>query len=232
MNISEFCARFDGAFPRDKVSIPTWWYGNRIWRRFFDPCPSVDGMISIKNQRLLNIAFSCLDADECYLEVGTFVGKSLISAMLGNPERKVYACDNFCQFTPINCLEKLQNNLRRYKLDRNITFYNSDYLEILNTNFISIPVGLYFYDGAHDEDSQYLAIREVEPLLSRNAIVIVDDWRFAEDSESYARAGVEKALAESSHEWKMLYELPARYNGDQAMWWNGVCVFSFSRREV
>jgi len=232
MDTSKFCARFDNTFPRDKIATPTFLYGNRILRIFFDPCPIVIGMSSIKNQRLLNIAFSCLDTNESYLEVGTYLGKSLISAMLGNSERKIYACDNFSQFAFSNSFERLQNNLRKYKLDKSVTFYNEDFLEVLNKDKIAVPVGVYFYDGAHDESSQYLAIKKVENLLSDEAVVIVDDWRFAEDSKSYAKVGTEKAIAESSHEWKVLYELPARYNGDRAMWWNGVCVFSFRRRKV
>lgn len=230
--VSNFCARFDNAFPRDEISKPTVLYEDETLRRFFDPCPDVEGMISIKKQKLLNIAFSCLGTDECYLEIGTYLGKSLISAMLGNPERKVYACDNFSQFTPSNSYEKLQANLRKYRLGKNITFYNSDFLELLNKDRIPIPVGVYFYDGAHDETSQYLAIKKVEPLLSKEAVVIVDDWRFAEDSKSFAKMATERAIGESSNKWKILYDLPARYNGDHALWWNGVCVLSFRRYEV
>lgn len=231
METSKFCARFDKIFPRDKVSAPTFWYGNRLLRFFFDPCPLAKGMTSIKKQKLLNIAFSCLDVNESYLEVGTYLGKSLISAVLGNPERKVYACDNFSQFSPSNSFERLQNNLRKYKLDKSIIFFNADFIEVLNRDKISVPVGLYFYDGAHDENSQYLAVKKIEDLLADEAVVIIDDWRFAEDSRSYAKVGTEKAIAESPNEWKVLYELPARYNGDRAMWWNGICVFSFRRRK-
>lgn len=232
MNITEFSIRFGNTFTKDKLFKPSLLYGHRFWRKFFDPCPSVQGMISVKKQKLLNIAFSCLNVDECYLEVGTYLGKSLISAMLGNPERKVYACDNFSQFSSSNCFEKLQNNLCRYKLDKKVTFYNSDFLKILNKDKIPIPVGLYHYDGAHDENSQYRAIKNVEPLLSNEALIIVDDWRFAEDSKSYAKMGTEKAIKESSNKWETLYNLPARYNGDHAMWWNGVCILAFKRQKI
>ncbi len=69
----------------------------------------------------------------------------------------------------------------------------------------------------------------MENFLADEAIVCVDDWRFAADSQSYAKAGTEKAIAESKNQWKLLYDLPARYNGDRALWWNGVAVFSFQR---
>ena len=231
MDISKFCAKFDKAFPKKTISSPFFLYENKFLRRFFDPCPTVEGMLSVKKSRLLNIAFSCINVDECYLEVGTYLGKSLISAMVGNLERTVFACDNFSEFTSTNSFEKLMANLRRYHLEEKVTVYNADLRETLSKIKIPVPVGTYFYDGAHDEVSQYLAIKNVEMLLSKEALVIIDDWRFAEDSKSYAKIGTEKAIGESVNQWKLLYNLPARYNGDHATWWNGVCVFYFRRRK-
>lgn len=60
--------------------------------------------------------------------------------------------------------------------------------------------------------------------------MLVDDWRFAEDSGSYAKEATLNAIRDSSAELTLLYELPARFNGDRAMWWNGVGVLAFRRR--
>jgi predicted O-methyltransferase YrrM len=230
MNITNFYVLFDKSFPAGNISKPTFIYGNRLTRFFFDPCRNVRGMVSIKKQKLLNIAFACLDVNECYLEVGTYLGKSLISAMLGNPPRHVFACDNFSEFTKSNSHEGLKQNLKAYNLLEKVTFFDADFTTVLTKERISPPVGVYFYDGAHDEASQYLAIKLVEPLLSNEALVIIDDWRFAPDSGSYAKVATERAVAESANEWQMLYELPARYNGDRAMWWNGVAIYAFKRQ--
>ena len=104
--------------------------------------------------------------------------------------------------------------------------FDSDFRNIMSPKHILHPIGLYFYDGAHDFESQYQAIKLGEPLFSNEALVIVDDWRFAPDSQSYAKEGTLRAVAESNRAWTLLYELPARFNGDQAMWWNGVAVFA------
>jgi hypothetical protein len=95
---------------------------------------------------------------------------------------------------------------------------------------LPIPIGLYFYNAAHDERSQYLGIKLIEPFLSDQALVIVDDWRHAPDSQSYAKAGTLKATGESQHQWQLLYDLPVRHNCDRAMWWNGVAVLAFRRK--
>ncbi len=84
-------------------------------------------------------------------------------------------------------------------------------------------------DGAHDEESQFLGVRMAEDLLADNAVVIVDDWRHAKDSESYAEAGTKRAISDSPNEWSIRHVLPARYNGDLELWWNGVGVLRFKR---
>lgn len=193
-----------------------------------DLCPDVQGMLSLRKQRLLNLAFSMLPENEAYFEVGTFQGKSLISAQLGNAPRTVYAADNFAEFAG-NDYETLWGNLGRYRLQAQVSFHNGDFRDACTPDFLRVPVGLYFYDGAHDLESQYLGIKRVEPFLADDALIFVDDWRYGPDSRSYAKPGTMQAIQESPHHWQLLYELPARYNGDLALWWNGVGVLRYQR---
>ena len=193
-----------------------------------DLCPDVDGMLSLRKQQLLNLAFSLIPEGEAYLEVGTYMGKSLLSAMIGNPRRSVYAVDNFSQFEE-NSFAVLKSNLDRYGLYDQIHFCNGDFREIYNPEIVRDPIGLYFYDGGHDYESQYLGMKLVEPFLADEALILVDDWRLAPDSGSYAKDGTLQALAESDSRMRLLYELPARYNGDRGLWWNGVGVLSYTR---
>lgn len=225
-----FVRKFERAFPPRRRLAPTWWYERGWLRRWVDLCPTVRGMTASKNQRLLNLAFSCLPADEAYLEVGTYQGKTLVSALLHNPPRQAYACDNFSEFAQSEGEAILQRNLARHGLSGRVTFLNADFRTALRPDRIRHPIGLYLNDGAHDEESQYLGIRLCEPLLADEALVVVDDWRHAADSGSWAEAGTKRGIAESRHEWTVLYELPARHNGDHAMWWNGVGVLTFKRR--
>ena len=197
--------------------------------RSLDLCSDVEGKLSLKKQQLLNLAYRILPAHEAYLEVGTYHGKSLLSALIGNPLRPTFACDNFSEFD-VNSFAITQENLRKYGLVDAVTFYDCDFREIFSSDRLPVPVGVYFYDGAHDEESQNLAISLVEPFLADEALVIVDDWRFAKDSLSYAEKGTLRAIGESDHAWQLLYNLPARCNGDLAMWWNGVGVLSFQRQ--
>lgn len=220
-----FWAHFNGS-QRNEPNQELW---DAEISRSLDLCPDVEGKLSLKKQQLLNLAYHLLPENEAYLEIGTYQGKSLLSALIGNPLRPTFACDNFSEFD-VNSLAITQANLRSYGLADAVTFYDCDFREILTPDRLPVPIGLYFYDGAHDEESQYLAIKKIEPFLADEALVLVDDWRFARDSQSFAERGTQQAARESGHAWQLLYNLPARCNGDLAMWWNGVGVLSFQRQ--
>lgn len=229
MNTAEFLRWFERAFPLARRNRPAWWYEYRLARRWADPCPAVQGMTAPRNQRLLGLAVAGLSPSEAYLEIGTFQGKTLVSALVGNPVCPAYACDNFSEFAGVASLPLLEGNLARYGLSDRVTFLNADFRTVLTRRVIGHPVGVYLYDGAHDEGSQYDGIALAEPILADEALVIVDDWRHAPDSGSYAEAGTRRAIADSHAQWEILFELPARRNGDLAMWWNGVGVLRFRR---
>jgi predicted O-methyltransferase YrrM len=236
MKLSQFTVAFEKTFSEHQIWQPSPRYSLLKRRRnFADVCPDVTGMSSSKKLKLLNLAVSLLpkDGSEAYLEVGTYLGKSLISALRENSGRSAIACDDFSEFQSQGNgnINALKENLLRYGMLERVKFYNEDFRALFSRwSDEELPrIGVYLYDGAHDEQSQYDGIRMVEPLLANNALVIVDDWRYAPDSESYAEAGTKQAIAQSAHRWKILWELPARFNGDREMWWNGVAVLAFQR---
>jgi predicted O-methyltransferase YrrM len=231
MKIENFVDHFDAVFPKDEIWRVTEMFEETLVRSQFDTCPDVPGMTSPKKQKLLEIAFSYIEDGESYFEIGTYLGKSIISAAKRHASRSIpiFACDNFSEFGASNNQDALIGNLKHYGL-KNVTFYNGSFRDIMDKEHVSVPVGLYFYDGGHSYNDQYDGIKMVEPLLSNKSVVVVDDWRFAPDSMSYACQATLTAIAESKNNWEILYSLPARKNADVAMWWNGVAVFSFTRK--
>jgi predicted O-methyltransferase YrrM len=230
VNTAAFLTAFERRFPARTRGVPATRYTLGLIRRLIDPCPTVRGMTAPRNQRLLNLAVAHLPEGEAYLEVGVFQGKTLISALRGNPRRPAYACDNFSEFEGSSSLAVLRHNLAHHGLDDSVTFLNTDFRTALLAGSIAHQAGVYFYDGAHDEQSQYEGILLAERVLADEALVIVDDWRYAPDSGSRAEAGTLRAMADSNNNWTVLLTLPARHNGDNAMWWNGVGILRFRRR--
>ncbi|TVQ97686.1 MAG: hypothetical protein EA399_12375 [Desulfovibrionales bacterium] len=192
-----------------------------------DPLPAIQGKTAPKVQRLLQLAVRCLPLEECYFEVRTFQGKTLISAALFNEDKHLVACDDFSEFQddPGQAMAILQENIRRFcPPHQRIDFHMADFRHVLSEGRLSKPIGCYFNDGAHNYRSQFEGLTYVEEHLAHEALVLVDDWRFAPDSRSHARQATLDALARFKRRWEVVYELPARFNGDMAMWWNGLGV--------
>lgn len=238
MDIVRFAKLFEKEFPAGSRAVPDSRLRTAIFRYFLDPCPDVPGMVSPRKLKLLQLAVSLLPSDgsECYLEVGTYQGKSLIGALKTNPGRKGVCCDNFSEFDVAagtsDSLTHLRRNLDRHGLTSRVSIFSEDFRTLFRRSEpenLMPPVGVYFYDGAHDDSSQYEGIRLVEPLLSDTAVVIVDDWRRAADSGSFAEEATRRAMSDSAHHWSIQWVLPARANGDYALWWNGVAVLTFAR---
>ncbi len=237
MKLESFIQKFEEVFPEHRRNKPSGLLDKiKLFGAYNDPCPEIVGMASLRKLQLLNLAVSFLppNGEECYLEIGTYHGKSLIAAMVGNLNRMAIACDNFSEFTSSETESEsiLRKNLANYDLTENVRFYNEDFKNLFEKwqTYKLPPVGVYFYDGAHDELSQYEAIRVVEPILANEALIIIDDWRYAEDSGSYAEVATRRAIAESPNTWRIQWLLPARHNGDLGMWWNGVAVLSFLKK--
>jgi predicted O-methyltransferase YrrM len=176
MNTTQFHREFEALYPNEAYAIPDELLFSPFVAQKEDLCPDVQGMLSLRKQRLLNLAYRLLPPGEAYLEVGTYHGKSLLSAMLNNPLRPTHAVDNFSEFEG-NSLAVLQKNLANYGLADKVTFHDADFRTIYTPENLPQPVGLYFFDGPHDEQSQYDGIHLIEPYLASDALVLVDDWR-------------------------------------------------------
>ena len=139
---------------------------------------------------------------------------------------KAIVCDSFSEYDLEGTNKNsLLSNLKKYGLENQVKLFDCDFVSLLSRwkECQLPPVGVYFYDGAHDQNSQFQTISLCEPFLSDKALV-VDDWRFAPDSQSYAKVGTVRAIAQSKNQWTLLEELPARFNGDLEQWWNGLGI--------
>jgi predicted O-linked N-acetylglucosamine transferase (SPINDLY family) len=143
----------------------------------------IQGMTTANVMQLLNWAVACMDQDEVYCEVGTYLGSTLIGALLNQPDRVAYAVDNFAEYNPQgNNLEQLLNNIHQFGLEEQIYFYDQDFEAFffdLRTLEEQPKIGVYFYDGAHDYRSVLVGLLLVKPFLADNALIIVDDYNWA-----------------------------------------------------
>jgi predicted O-methyltransferase YrrM len=181
----------------------------------FAPILELENLASENVLALLNLAASCLGRDEAYVEIGVYHGASLIAAMLGNEERRFVAVDSFV--FPDSELEKVEANLERYGLPRPELLVG-DVFELVPSGALhGIPVGLWYYDAAHDYDSQIQGLRIAEPLLVPGALLIVDDT----DWDDVERA-LDDYVAEQPRARRLL-TIDGKDRG-YPQWWEGMQV--------
>ena len=196
--------------------------------RFADLLRKVNGMTTQNVLALLNLSVRYLEKDEVYLEVGTYQGAMICSAMLDAPNLplnpKGIAIDNFSEFDQGNNQEKFLANTKTEGLEKNVYLINHDFRHYFNSNMFEYPakIGVYVYDGAHDYTSQYEGLDLAIPYLADNALIIVDD-----SNELECRLANHHFLEEHP-ECKKVLDFPTLGNGHHT-WWNGIQVFTWRK---
>jgi predicted O-methyltransferase YrrM len=184
-------------------------------RRFAAVVEEVENLASENTLALVNLAASCLEDGEAYVEVGVFHGASLIAAMLGNEGRRFVGIDRFA-FRDAS-LDRVETNLGRFALPRPEILVG-DAFELLPAGALAgTKVGVWYYDAAHAYEAQVEGLRIAESLLVPGALVIVDDT----DWEQVERA-MDDYLAQQPRARRIL-TLDGKSRG-APHWWEGVQV--------
>lgn len=184
-------------------------------RRFAPILERVENLASENVLALLNLVASCLDDGETYVEVGVYHGASLIATLLGNESREVVAVDGF-QFRDAS-LEEVERNLASFGL-ATPEILVGDVFDLVPSGALGQrTVGAWYYDAAHDYDSQVRGLQIAEPYLAPGALVIVDDTDWAD---------VERALVDYlsvQPRASLLLTIDGKSRG-APQWWEGMQV--------
>lgn len=168
----------------------------------------LNGLSSPKVWHTLNNL--CAQSDT-YLEIGTYMGSSLLAALYGN-DAKAYACDNFCM------KPHLRGHFFRNVRHLNYTFIEKDCFDIQSTE-IQKKIGLYFFDGRHEYEDQYKAVTHFLPMMKKEFVYVCDDW-----SNGPVKNGTMDAIKDSKLE---IVQQEIRGDGkwkDKDGWWCGFMV--------
>jgi predicted O-methyltransferase YrrM len=213
MNTDAFLGRladvFDD-FPRSEVPRDV---------RFAEILEAVAGLARANNLALLNVAASCLDSGESYVEVGTYHGTSLIAALLEN-DGDFVALDNWSLGD--GSRDQLEKNLARFGLAGRPALIEGDAFETLRSGALDgRRVGVYYYDNGHEYEQQLDGMRLIEPHLVDDALVIVDDT----DWERVERA-VDDYLAQQPRAPEIV-RIDGKHRGHPE-WWEGMRVLRWT----
>jgi predicted O-methyltransferase YrrM len=183
-------------------------------RRFQPVAEGVKNLATENTLALLNLAASLLGPGEAYVEIGVYHGASLIASMLGNEDKRFVGVDNFSFGTSVDGVEA---NLARFGLPRPEILVG-DAFELVPAGAIGErSVGVWYYDAAHDFDSQVRGLGIAEPLLVPGALMIVDDTDWTD-----VERAMDAYLAEQPRATRIL-TLDGKTRG-QPQWWEGMQV--------
>jgi hypothetical protein len=180
---------------------------------------NMEGMTGVYTRHFYN---NLLDLENArYLEVGTWKGSSVCSAMYRN-KATVVCIDNWSQFSgPKN---EFLHNFEKFKGENNATFIES---ESFSVDVSCLPkFNIYMYDGDHSYESQYKALEYYLNCLDDVFIFVVDDWNWQS-----VRNGTKDAIKNLN--LKILYEKEIRLTLDEShtpmdiarnTWWNGIYI--------
>lgn len=145
--------------------------GNNFWRGcgsyLFDGIDYKYCELMYEKQELL---YNSVKTATKVLEIGTYMGHSLLIMLLSNPKLKITCIDISDEFTrsAVKVLNKHFNNA--------ITFIHSDSLEALKT--LNEKFDFFHIDGNHDNDyitNEFLLIKKLNNNLNNVLRVMFDD---------------------------------------------------------
>lgn len=159
-----------------------------------------------------------------YLEVGSWVGSTLCSAINGNKVKATVIDSWQNEFEGWKWM--FINNLQKFRTpDAEIRVIESDFRQV---DFASIgKFNVYMFDGPHETEDQYDGIIRALPALDNQFVLLVDDWNW-----SPAREGTAAAIRDAKLTVRYVEEIRTTFDeshptdsGPESDWHNGVCIF-------
>ena len=197
----------------------------------------VEGMSSKNIRFLINELVRRLPKGGVYLEIGTYQGSSLLSAVLFNPTKRCIGIDDFSEFDHYSIVKHmsaqnhflqennafiLRANLKKFKSPQNVLFIRNSYQAGLKELFLKekdLKIDFFFYDGPHTFKDQINAMRMVLPYLAKQCIILVDDT-----NQMHLRKA-NRVFLKETRDFKLLVSISTKKTVSET-WWNGIEILA------
>jgi hypothetical protein len=171
---------------------------------------------------LINKAVQSMSENHCYINVGVWKGFTYFAGVSGNDTKVCIGIDNFTEFGGprdefYSFFTKVQNP--------NTHFYEVDFRDFFKVG-PKQKIGVYYYDGAHDYDSQLLALTLAEPFFAEDCVIFVDDTNWTAPRQ----ATLDFINEYSAHSYDVLMDV--QVNGEYGLhptFWNGLMILQRSK---
>jgi hypothetical protein len=184
-------------------------YNSKITKEILN----IHGMSGKKTRHFYNNI--CSMDDSRYLEIGTWKGSSLCSAMCNN-KITCTAIDNWSEFGGPK--KEFLKNFNKFKGENNATFIEKNCWSVDVTKLGKFNI--YMYDGNHKRISHFKALNRYLPCLDNEFIYLVDDWNCKR-----VRDGTLKSIKKNNLEILYQKEIYTPSNNCANDWHNGISIF-------
>lgn len=166
-----------------------------------------------------------------YLEIGTWRGSSVCSAMYKN-NATVLCIDNWSEFNGPK--KDFTENFEKYRGDNKAHFIEKDCFKVTREDVSKLGLdkfNIYLYDAGHTEREQYLALTKYINFVDDTFILVVDDWNWKR-----VQKGTKDAISDLN--LRVLYEKEILLTNDDShtpqplareTWWNGIYIAVLSK---
>ncbi len=184
----------------------------------------IPGLSSPRVCRYLNELVRLMDPDETYLEIGTYRGRTLLSAAWNNHGKRCVGCDKFRfwgRFTGPGFLARralLANVSKHQPHTATIEVHSTTSRELFRRQLVRGPVGVYFYDGDHSYEGTHHGVCAAAPLLARRSVLLMDDY-----NDPVIRCATREAIAAAG--LRVLWHRKLAGDHSETGFWNGLGVF-------
>jgi len=180
----------------------------------------MEGMTGINTRHFYNNLLNMPHAR--YIEIGTWKGSSVCSAMCGN-KAEVVCIDNWSEFGGPK--HEFLYNFEKFKGENNAIFIEND---CFNVDVSTLQkFNIYMYDGNHTNESHYNALVHFYNCLDDIFIFIVDDWNWKDVRDGTLRS-IEKLNLKNLYSKEIRTTNddthPAWGSPEQKRWHNGIYV--------
>ena len=194
----------------------------------------MSGMSGKKYRYLINNLVS-LTKNSRYLEIGSWAGSTVCSALYGN-QAKAVCIDNWLKFDTEESIKKVYNtkdqkkefeiNTKKIITEKiDFKFIESDFRKV---NYSKLgKFNIYCYDALHEEEHQYMGITIAQPALDDVFILIIDDWNWKEVRQGTLRAINDlnlKVISKIEIKTTQNNSLPKLFVGQYSDWHNGYFI--------
>ena len=159
--------------------------------------------------------------DARYLEIGTWKGSSVRSAMAGN-KATVVCIDDWSEFG--DAKDEFLNNFEKHKGYNKAKFIEADCFSVDVTTLGKFNI--YLYDGRHYSSDQQMALTHYVDCMDDIFIYVVDDWNWDE-----VRSSTLEAMTKLNLEIIWSKEVITGVDDhDVENWWNGIGIFVLGKQ--